>query len=184
MSRRLAIFLPLLTGGGAERVTLSLAEGLRAEGVAVDLVVLRAEGPLVPLVPEGVRLVALALPRARAAPRAIARYLQAARPDAMLSVLPEMDVAAALGRLLSRHRPRLVWTVHSMPSALPLLAGRHRARMLRLMLRALLPGVSRVVAVSEGAAAEYRALIGGGAPLGPINNPGPHPPRRPPAPPP
>ena len=42
---RLAIFLPGLYDGGAERTLLNLAEGIAARGFAVDLVLSLAEGP-------------------------------------------------------------------------------------------------------------------------------------------
>ena len=44
MTVRIALVLPTLGGGGAERVTLTLAEGLAAQGDAVDLVVGQAQG--------------------------------------------------------------------------------------------------------------------------------------------
>ncbi len=43
--KRLAIFLPSLAGGGAEKSMLRLASGLARRGYALDLVLARAEGP-------------------------------------------------------------------------------------------------------------------------------------------
>src|SRR3989442_572508 len=42
--RHVALFLPSLEAGGAERVMLSLALGFADRGLAVDLVLVRAEG--------------------------------------------------------------------------------------------------------------------------------------------
>jgi hypothetical protein len=53
---KLAIFLPGMYEGGAERVMLHLAEGLALKGVEVHLVLARSEGPNLPLVPGSVRL--------------------------------------------------------------------------------------------------------------------------------
>ena len=45
MQKRLAIFLPSLAGGGAEKSMLKLAIGIAERGYQVDLVLARAEGP-------------------------------------------------------------------------------------------------------------------------------------------
>ena len=56
----IAIYLPSLTGGGAERVMVTLANGFAAQGHAVDLVLATAEGPYLADVVSGVRVVDLA----------------------------------------------------------------------------------------------------------------------------
>ena len=58
-----ALFLPGLYEGGAERIVLNLADGIAARGYPVDLVLARAEGPYMPQVPRSVRLVDLEAPR-------------------------------------------------------------------------------------------------------------------------
>ena len=60
---RVALFLPGLYEGGAERIVLNLADGIAARGYPVDLVLARAEGPYMPQVPRSVRLVGLEAPR-------------------------------------------------------------------------------------------------------------------------
>ena len=54
---RIAIYLHGLEGGGAERVMVGIAKGLTQRGLTVDLVVVRASGPYLALVPEQARLV-------------------------------------------------------------------------------------------------------------------------------
>ena len=66
--RRVAMFLPSLAGGGAERVVLNLAAGLAARGFPVDLVLAAAEGAYLPLVPSDVRIVDLKAPRVLRSP--------------------------------------------------------------------------------------------------------------------
>ena len=55
----IALFVPSLRGGGAERVMLGIASGLAARGVPVDLVLVRAEGEYLAKLPGGVRLIDL-----------------------------------------------------------------------------------------------------------------------------
>ena len=50
--RPVTLFLPSLAGGGAERSMLNLAAGFAARGFNTHLVLARAEGPYLPLVPE------------------------------------------------------------------------------------------------------------------------------------
>jgi hypothetical protein len=58
-----AFFLPLLAGGGAERVMLNIAAGFAGRGFRTDLVLGRAEGPYLKQVPPDVRVVDLNTPR-------------------------------------------------------------------------------------------------------------------------
>ena len=63
---RLAVFLPALYGGGAERTMLNLAQGLAARGHAVDLLLARAEGPYLEQVSRSLRVIELNTSRMRA----------------------------------------------------------------------------------------------------------------------
>jgi hypothetical protein len=54
-----ALFLPALSGGGAERVILNLSAALADRGYAVDLVIAVRTGEYLANVPETVRLVSL-----------------------------------------------------------------------------------------------------------------------------
>src|SRR5512142_3052543 len=86
-AKRLAIFLPGLYDGGAERTLLNLAEGIAAKGFPVDLVLARAEGPYLSDVPESVRVVDLNATRVLTCLPALIRYLRSERPSAMLATL-------------------------------------------------------------------------------------------------
>ncbi len=74
-----ALVLPSLNGGGAERVTLRLAKEFLARGDPVDLVLARAEGDLFDLIPDGSRVVDLACRRFRSVPLAFARSTSSIR---------------------------------------------------------------------------------------------------------
>ena len=81
----LALFLPRLEDGGAERVMLQLCAGFTKRGHSVDLVVAIPGGPLEKRIPEGIRVVDLAMKRSIAALPALAAYLRRERPSAILS---------------------------------------------------------------------------------------------------
>lgn len=55
-SRPIALVIPTLLGGGAERMWLNLANGLCSRGHRVDLVLLRVKGDIESIIPVGVRV--------------------------------------------------------------------------------------------------------------------------------
>lgn len=57
MKERIALFLPSLHGGGAERMMVNLARGFSERGLSVDLVLAKAEGPYLSQVSPDVRVV-------------------------------------------------------------------------------------------------------------------------------
>lgn len=59
VAARIALLIPSLEGGGAERSTLSLAKAFIERGREVDLVVCQAKGAFLDSIPRGARLVAL-----------------------------------------------------------------------------------------------------------------------------
>lgn len=105
--KRIAIFMPALHEGGAQRQMLNLAQGIADRGHAVDFVLAKAEGPYLPQVPKCVELVDLSEGRPvtwgrtwRSLP-ALVRYLRQRRPAAMLAVLNRAGLAAVSARRMA-----------------------------------------------------------------------------------
>ncbi len=163
--RHLAIFIYGLTGGGATRRTLTLAEGFATRDHRVDLVVVSAEGPLMRVVPPRVHLVNLDSGAIRMAGRikwrrrrnqilvsvvALARYLRRERPDVLMSAANHAHMSAVWARRLSGIQLPLVLRVsnHLTHSHL---SERRRRRPLRLWLARRLYGwADAAVGVSRG----------------------------------
>lgn len=154
----LAIFIPSLRGGGAERIIIMLANGFAARGLRVDLVLAKAEGPYLSEVSANVRVVDLDKDRVLASLVPLARYLRHARPDAMLSALNHANVVAILARKLARVPTRLVVSEHNSPSQS--LRGRGKPRLLRILIRMFYPQADRVVCVSKGIEQDLHRLMG------------------------
>lgn len=93
--------MPTLEGGGAERAMVDLANGLCAAGHAVDIVVIREDGPWRQLVSPTVRLVALQSRTAAMGLFRLWRYLNAARPDVVLANGASSVILASLVRPLA-----------------------------------------------------------------------------------
>jgi len=106
--RHLAIFLPSLDGGGAEKVMLALAARFVARGVQCDLVIAMSKGALLDEVPAGVRLVSLEKHKTARAVFKLARYLRRERPQVMLTSIFAANIAALTAAMLTRHPCRVV----------------------------------------------------------------------------
>ena len=151
-NQRVSLFLPDLSGGGAERVTLDLAAGLLESGVDVDLVVGSLRGAFTGSVPDGARVVDLGVLRIARALGPLRRYLREERPDALVAALTHANVLAVLAARSVRPRIPVVVVQHNTLS----LAVRHATspadRVAPLLIRAVYPFADRVVAVSAGVA--------------------------------
>ena len=80
---RVALFVPSLQGGGAERSASNLAGGMAARGIAVDMVLARAHGPYLDSLSPDVNVVDLDSSRVLFALPGLIRYLQQKRPPAL-----------------------------------------------------------------------------------------------------
>ncbi len=154
---KLALFLPGLYGGGAERVMLNLAKGIAGRGYPVDLVLGRAEGSFLVDVPASVRLVDLNVARILLGTPALMKYLRRERPAALLSVL-HGNMMALWAKPLAGYPVRIVLAEHN---TLSLVAGGNslRWRFYPLLARAFYPWADAIVAVSRGVADDLAQTI-------------------------
>lgn len=155
------ILLPNLNAGGAERVTLTLAQEFVKQGIQLDLVLGTATGDLLADVPDGVRIVDLGTPRLRGMLGAFVRYLRARRPTAVLAVMQEMNCIAVVARKLSGIDCRLVLSEHTHASAhIKALPNRRGRWFMGSAIRYCYPRSDMIVAVSDGVANDLRQNIG------------------------
>jgi glycosyltransferase involved in cell wall biosynthesis len=155
--QRLALFLPNLGGGGAERVALAMIQGFLDQGFAVDLVLARREGVLLPLVPAQVQIVDLGAAKLRQAIRPLVRYLRERRPDALHAMMWPLPLIALTARALARTDTRIIGSEHTTLSTMP-----HglRHRLVRALTRRAYLRADGLVAVSAGVADDLSAFIG------------------------
>ena len=105
---KIALFLPSLRGGGAERMMVHLARGFVERGLNVDIVLAKAEGPYLSLVPSEVRIIDLKASRVLLAFPGLVRFLRKERPVVLLSTLDHANIVALLAKLLSKVSTRVV----------------------------------------------------------------------------
>ncbi len=137
---RVAFLMGNLHGGGVQRITLLLAEGLAARGADVDLVVCDAQGELSGQIPPTLRLVALErgnplaarLAVLRADPQGAAAYLRPLMTIKYAS--PTLACLPALARYLRRARPASLFSATSYLNIEAVLARRLAGVPTRLVL--------------------------------------------------
>jgi len=159
-AQKLALYLPSLRGGGAERVMVTLANGFAARGFAVDLVLASAEGPYLKDVAQNVRVVDLRARRVLTSLPGLVRYLRRERPLAILSAMGHANVIAVLARKLSGTHPRLVVSEHSNFSVTAKHGDPRVARWMRRFMAWAYPLADGVVAVSQGVGDDLAPCIG------------------------
>ena len=98
---RVAIYMPSLEGGGAERAMVDLANGLQSEGLAMDLVVIRDEGPWRALLSNDVRLIAVKSRWALTGFVKLLRYLHRTRPEVVVASGTSSIILTMFARTLS-----------------------------------------------------------------------------------
>lgn len=158
--RKLALFLPNLGGGGAERVALRLVQDWSARGHNVDLILLRAEGELLDLVPEGVQVVDLAAARIRNALLPLIRYFRRRRPHAFHAAMWPLTVVATLAHRLAGSDARLILAEHTALSKHYSHFGRLRRALLARTIAWAYPRATARLAVSKSAADDLARVSG------------------------
>lgn len=147
----LALFLPSLDGGGAERVMVTLANAFAARGYAVDLVLAKAQGPYLKDVSPAVRIVDLNVDRVLKAIFPLKRYIKAERPAAMLSAMGHANVVALLARKLAHASVRLVVSERGLISGEYAVASSLAARVTFMLVPMAYRWADAVCAVSKAA---------------------------------
>jgi glycosyltransferase involved in cell wall biosynthesis len=158
---RVALFVPTLGGGGAERVMVTLANALAERRFAVDFVLWTETGPLRNLLSEKVQVVALGTCNPARLVFRFARFLKTSKPEVVISALFVANIIVALAKAASRSRTHLILTEH-------VAIGTYLRNEPRLVRRLCVPPLMRltyvvaqnIVAVSRGAAKSLVAVLG------------------------
>lgn len=171
-ARCIALFVPSLRGGGAERVMINLAIAFSERGLGVDLVLLRAEGPYLKEVPLDVRIVELNASRLLTGFVPLVRYLRREKPDVMLTAMKHVNVSALLASIVSCSGVPVVVSEHSTASVSLDLTPSIKSAVLRMLMKVLYPYALHIVAVSKGVANDLSRLLGiEGSRISVITNP-------------
>jgi glycosyltransferase involved in cell wall biosynthesis len=167
----LAILVPNLCGGGAERAMLNLARGFSERGISVDLVLIQAKGAYLNQVPSNVRIVNLGKQRVLLSVFDLIAYLKRERPNALLATLPEPSILAVWARLLSGVSTRIVVNMQNNTSQEAENSSRLKDRMTRRLVNWFFPWADAIVAVSQGVAEDLKQMGLSSSQIHVIHNP-------------
>jgi glycosyltransferase involved in cell wall biosynthesis len=110
---RIAVLLPDLRPGGAERLHVGLAAEWLRRGLAVDFILRQARGELLNALPSGVGVVDLKASRVRHAMIPLRAYLRRSEATALLAAMWPLTVIAPLAARLSGFGGRTVVSEHA-----------------------------------------------------------------------
>lgn len=99
--RKIAVFLPDLRPGGAERMRLQMTREWLERGIAVEFVLCEAQGELLAQLPKGATVVDLRAARVRSSLLPLMRYLRHGRPGALVAAMWPLTVIAPLAARLT-----------------------------------------------------------------------------------
>lgn len=157
---KLAIFLPSLSGGGAERSMLNLAHGVAGRGYPVDLVLAQAKGPYLSGVHKSVRIVDLKASRVMASLPALTRYLRNEQPEALVSALNYANVVALWARRLAGVPKRVLVNEQNTVSRSAYSSAKRRQRMVPYLMRRFYPWADYIIGNSQGVADDLSQVLG------------------------
>ena len=158
-SERVAILLPNLQEGGAERVMLNLANCLVERGLGVDLVLQRAEGCFLSQVSDKVTVVDLNAKSMASSGFALVLYLRRRRPRAVLAALTTTNILGTLAKRLAKVDTRIVISEHNTLSIASRNSQSLKGRCAPLLQRVVYRWADGIVAVSDGVADDLAQTI-------------------------
>lgn len=157
LNRHVALILPDLRFGGAQRVMLELARRFLADGIRVDIVNLTGTGELVSEVPAEARYVALArttndsrVALALGSVGRLRRFLRRESPSAVLSTMTGTNLVTVIAARSVGFRGRLV--VREAASTL------NTSSLMNWLVRLLYRRADHVITVSNGVADDMKTL--------------------------
>lgn len=158
MNAKVALFVPSLAAGGAERVMVRLANMATQLGIAVDLLVCRAEGVLLPQLSPNVNLIDLRSPGVIASLPALVRYLRAEKPHGILSAMAHANVVAVWSRYLAREPCRVIVREANTLGAVYRVTRNTKEKATIWLARAFYGWANSIVAPSQGVAEDLVRL--------------------------
>ena len=148
----IALFVPILVGGGAERVMVDLANGFAERGLAVDMILNNHQGVYLSSLSFEVRQVHLGVKRTALALPKLVSYLRASQPKALLSTLEHANAVSLMANFLAGSKSRVIVREANTTSSGQKINTRLSAKIVYQLLRWLYVKASGIVAVSEGVA--------------------------------
>lgn len=156
--RHIAIFVPSMRGGGAERVMAVLANWFASHGHTVDLVLAQSEGPYLNELDDAVSIIDLNSSRVAFAFGPLVKYLKNSQPDVMLTALVHANLLGIIARIVARSKTRIVLSERGATSISS--DGTNLKPWWSFAIKKLYPKANAITVVSNGVGQELREEFG------------------------
>lgn len=156
---KIALFVPSLFGGGAERIMVNLANEFADRGLKVDLVVLGADGPYKSLLTPTVNLIDLHASRLMTGLIQLVQYLRKNKPLVIVSAMKHVNVIALLAAKISFSGVPVIVSEHSNTLISLEHVGLLRGWLIKQLMRITYPWAKKIVAVSNGVADAVKVVV-------------------------
>lgn len=105
---KISFFLQDLSGGGAEKMMVQLANRFNQLGVEVEMVLVRSEGPYFDLLDNGIKIINFNKSRTYKSFLSYFRYLKKNEPDGVLTTLPHLNVLSIIVNIIALNKTKIV----------------------------------------------------------------------------
>ena len=147
---RIVIVLPNLSGGGAERLHVNLANDWIKQGFDVEFILLKKEGELLPLLAPEITVSGLNVKRFRSVIYPLLMHFLKNPPKLVLAAMWPLTSAVVIAWFLSGRNGRLYISEHENLSASYIQQKRVRPFLMRALIKLSYPLASGIICVSQG----------------------------------
>lgn len=155
---RVAFFLPRLTVGGAEKVTVTLLKAFADIGRSCDLIIACSNGQDRIDIPKGVRVIALNKTCTALSMPYLVKYIASERPTAIFSALHSANAIAIIANLFCFNATKVVASVHTTIGHLDKSTKPLKWRIMTRLMLVLANRAHKIIAVSQGVAQDLKKL--------------------------
>lgn len=149
MKKKVAIVIPSLRGGGAERVMVNILRNLDQNKFDLRLIVIKKEGPNIDLLPKNLNVVDLNSTRVRYSLIKLIKALNEFKPDIIVSTLGHLNLALIIIKTFLIGSPKIFVREASTPSMSLLNMNKGRRYIFSFLYKKLYPKADLIIAQCE-----------------------------------
>jgi glycosyltransferase involved in cell wall biosynthesis len=157
---KVALFIPALNGGGAEKMMINLVKRFLELGIDCDLVVGNTNGPYKKLLSSDMNVIDLNVNKGLNTLPGFVRYIRKAKPGIILSALETSNLVSLWAKiLLKRNGLQVYISERNHVSTSAKNATRIKEKLFPLFLKRFYPAADGIITVSNGVADDLKTII-------------------------